>query len=47
MATFYCHDCDDSFEAEIDNPWGTYEFTRCATCGGARTTLAEAVRRQS
>lgn len=43
MDTFYCHDCDDSFEADIDNQWGTYEFNRCPVCGSGRTTLAVAV----
>ena len=35
-----CHDCATVFETQVDNPWGTYEFTRCPACGSARTTLA-------
>jgi DNA-directed RNA polymerase subunit RPC12/RpoP len=39
QSSYYCHDCDEPFEAAIDNQWGTYEFVRCPTCEGARTTL--------
>lgn len=40
LITFTCHECNDSFDAEVENPWGTYEFIRCPVCGSARTTLA-------
>ncbi len=39
LIEFTCHDCDDSFEADVENRWETYEFTRCPVCGSARTTL--------
>lgn len=40
MEAYRCHDCGDSFEATVDNPYGTYEFERCPNCGSARTTFA-------
>lgn len=40
MPEYYCHTCERSFEVEIENDYGTYEFRRCPYCDGAKTTLA-------
>ena len=40
MPDFECHDCGLTFTADVENAYGTYEFTRCPNCGSGRTTLA-------
>lgn len=38
---FTCHACRTSFDGEVDNEWGMYEFLRCPVCESARTTLVD------
>lgn len=41
MIKYQCHECDHLFEADVENPYGTYEFTKCPNCGSAKTTLSD------
>lgn len=40
MANYHCHNCGESFLAEVENEYGTYEFKWCPNCGSGKTTLA-------
>lgn len=39
-ASFTCHSCGNTFDTDVENQWGMYEFVRCPDCGSAKTTLA-------
>lgn len=40
MLKYHCYECGETFSAEVENDYNTYEFGRCPNCNSGKTTLA-------